>query len=89
MLGTKKFIAFPDLLKYERNAVAISLYMICVVTCRETDTTNLSALWLIRIEAGLSLWRPGFKFGAVYVGFLVEKVALGQIFLRALWFHYQ
>jgi hypothetical protein len=56
-------------------------------TDRQTDATNLPVPWVIWIEAGLSLWRPEFNFGAVYVGFLVEKVALGQDFLRALWFN--
>jgi hypothetical protein len=38
--------------------------------------------WLRRLVAGLSLWRSGFDPGSVHVGFVVEKVALGQVFLR-------
>ena len=35
--------------------------------------------WLRRLVAGLSLWRPGFDPRTVHVGFVVEKVALGQV----------
>jgi hypothetical protein len=38
--------------------------------------------WLRRLVAGLSLQRPRL----VHVGFVVDKVALGQIFLQVLWF---
>jgi hypothetical protein len=30
--------------------------------------------------------RPGFDPGSVHVGFMVDKVALGQVFPRVLWF---
>jgi hypothetical protein len=36
--------------------------------------------WLRRLAAGLSPWRPGFDPGSVHVGFVVDKVALGQGF---------
>jgi len=36
--------------------------------------------------AGLSPQRPGFNPGPVYVGFVVNKVAMVQVFLRALSF---
>jgi hypothetical protein len=42
--------------------------------------------WLRRLVAGLSPRRPGFDVGSVHVGFVVDKVALGQMFLRALRF---
>jgi hypothetical protein len=38
--------------------------------------------WLRRLVAGLSLRRPGFDPGSVHVGCVVDKVALGQVFLR-------
>jgi hypothetical protein len=38
--------------------------------------------WLV---AGLSLWRPRFALRLVPVGFEVDKVALGQVFLQVLW----
>jgi hypothetical protein len=38
--------------------------------------------WLRRLVAGLSLRRPG----SVHVGFVVDKVALGQVFPRVLRF---
>ena len=42
--------------------------------------------WLRRLVAGLSPLRPGFDPGSVHVGFVVDKVALGQVFPRVLWF---
>jgi hypothetical protein len=40
--------------------------------------------WLKRLAAGLSPRRPGFAPGSIHVGFVVDKVALGQVFLRVL-----
>jgi hypothetical protein len=40
-------------------------------------------LWLVslkRLVAGFPLRRPGFKSGSSHVGFVVDKVALGQVF---------
>jgi hypothetical protein len=42
--------------------------------------------WLRRLVAGLSPRRPGFDAGSVNVGFVVDKVALGQVFPRVLRF---
>jgi hypothetical protein len=42
--------------------------------------------WLKRLVAGLSPRKAGFGFWSVHVGFVVDKVALGQVFLRVLWF---
>jgi hypothetical protein len=39
--------------------------------------------WLV---ACLSQRRPGFAPGSVHVGFVVDKLALGQVFFRALLF---
>jgi hypothetical protein len=36
--------------------------------------------WLRRLAAGLPLRRPGFDPESVHVGFVVDKVALGQVF---------
>jgi hypothetical protein len=36
--------------------------------------------WLRRLAAGLPPRRPGFDPGSVHVGFVVDKVALGQVF---------
>jgi hypothetical protein len=38
--------------------------------------------WLTRLVAGLLPRRPGFDPGSVHVGFVVDKVALKQVFLR-------
>ena len=45
-----------------------------------------AVLWLRRLVAGLPPRRPGFDPGSVLVGFVVDKVALGQVFLRLLRF---
>jgi hypothetical protein len=42
--------------------------------------------WLRRLVAGIRPRRPGFDPGSVHVGFVVDKVALGQVFLRVLRF---
>jgi hypothetical protein len=42
--------------------------------------------WLRRLAAGLPPRRPGFDPGPVHVGFVVDKVALGQGFPRVLRF---
>jgi hypothetical protein len=34
----------------------------------------------------LSPRRPGFAPGSVHVGFVMHEVALGQVYLRVLWF---
>jgi hypothetical protein len=36
--------------------------------------------WLRSLVAGLSPRRPGFAPGSIYVGFVVDKVTLGQVF---------
>jgi hypothetical protein len=40
--------------------------------------------WLRWLVAGLSPRRPGFASGSIHMGFVVDKVALGQVFLRVL-----
>jgi hypothetical protein len=40
--------------------------------------------WLKRLVASLSTRRPGFNSESVRVGFVVDKVALGQVFPRVL-----
>ena len=47
---------------------------------------STSVLWLRRLVDGLSLRRPGFDLGSVHVGFVVDKVALWQVFPRVLRF---
>jgi hypothetical protein len=42
--------------------------------------------WLRKLVAGLSPRKPGFAPGSVHVGLVVDKVALGQLFLRVLRF---
>jgi hypothetical protein len=42
--------------------------------------------WFRRLVAGLSPQRPGISPGSLHVGFVVDKLALGQVFPRELWF---
>jgi hypothetical protein len=42
--------------------------------------------WLRRLVAGLPPRRSGFDPGPVHVGFVVDKVALGQVFPRVVRF---
>ena len=51
-----------------------------------TFKTEQAVPWLRRLAAGLSPQRPGFDPGSVHVGFVVNKVALGQVFPRVLRF---
>jgi hypothetical protein len=41
---------------------------------------NKAAPWLRQLVAGLSPWRPRFAPGSVHVGFVVDKMAFGQVF---------
>jgi hypothetical protein len=49
----------------------------------ETLHGRKAVSWLRRLVAGLSPRRPGFNPGSVHVGFVVDKGAPGQVFLRA------
>jgi hypothetical protein len=53
-------------------------------TCRMYGSKAVP--WLRRLVGGLSPWRPGFTPGSIHVGFVVDKVALAQVFLRVLRF---
>jgi hypothetical protein len=38
--------------------------------------------WLKQLVASLSLWKPGSDLRPVFEGFVVDKVALGHVFLQ-------
>jgi hypothetical protein len=48
--------------------------------------SSLAVQWFKRLVAGLSQRRPGFAPGSIHMGFVVDKVSLGQVFLRVLRF---
>jgi hypothetical protein len=52
-------------------------------------TMLLAVPWLRSLVTGLSPRRPGFAPGSIHVGFVVDNVALGQVFLRVLRFSRQ
>jgi hypothetical protein len=39
------------------------------------------------VSCGFSLWMLGFALRTIHVGFVVDKVAMGQAFLLVLWFY--
>ena len=43
-----------------------------------------SCHWLRRFVAGLSTPRPGYDSSSVCVGFMVDRVPLGQVYVRVL-----
>jgi hypothetical protein len=47
---------------------------------------NRTVRWFSQLVIGLSKWRPGFKHTSVCVAFVVDKVALGQVFRQVLRF---
>jgi hypothetical protein len=50
---------------------------------------HLAVPWLRQLVTGLSLQTPRLTLVSLHVGFVVGKVALGQLFLRSLQFHHQ
>jgi hypothetical protein len=48
--------------------------------------TRRAVPWLRSLVTGLSLRRPGFAPGSIHVGFVADKVSLGQVLLRVLRF---
>jgi hypothetical protein len=47
---------------------------------RYINTMSEAVPWLRRLVAGIPPRRPGFDPGSVHVGFVVDKVALEQVF---------
>jgi hypothetical protein len=44
------------------------------------QNVNQAVPWLRRLVVGLQPRRPGFDPGSVHVGFVMDKVTLGQVF---------
>jgi hypothetical protein len=74
-----KFLYYNLSKNYNRHAVLRSVSDIA------GDYTR-AVPWLRRLVAGLSLLRPGFASGPVNIGFVVDEVALRQVYLRVLRF---
>jgi hypothetical protein len=45
---------------------------------------NAEKPWFMRLVAGLSPLRPGIDPMSVHVGFVVDRMAMGQVFFRLL-----
>jgi hypothetical protein len=54
--------------------------------CVGQSGTGVAVPWLRSLVASRLPRRPGFAPGSIHVGFLVDKVALGQVFLLVLRF---
>jgi hypothetical protein len=63
-----------------RTSLLIARNVICL--CNQSTAVP----WLRSLVAGLSPRRAGFAPGSIHVGFVVDKVALGQVFLPVLRF---
>jgi hypothetical protein len=68
---------FPTLFQYSEH-IHLSDY-----------TTIMAVPWLRSLVTGLSPRRPRFATRSIHVGFVVDKVALGQVSLRVLRFSHQ
>jgi hypothetical protein len=71
---TRRLVAWPRCLlkKYMASPTRTPVYTATVAT--------MAVPWLWRLAAGLPPRSPGFDPGSVDVGFVVDKVALGQVF---------
>jgi hypothetical protein len=80
-----------DVLKYDLSTLSSSVLVErpVLVSCMGSVTVKCTncITRLRRLVAGLSSRRPGFDPGSVHVGFVVNKVALGQGFPRVLCFY--
>jgi hypothetical protein len=52
----------------------------------QTQVSSKRIAWLRPLVADLSPQRPGFDASSVHAGFVINKVAVGQAFLRVLRF---
>jgi hypothetical protein len=55
--------------------------VICVTRNHYTVVLGMTVPWLRQIVTGLPLQKSGFSSRPVYVGFVVNKLALAQVFL--------
>jgi hypothetical protein len=57
-------------------------YEIKSVETYPSNPCDWAVPWVRRLVAGLSPRRPGFDPDSVHVGFVVDKIALGQVLLQ-------
>jgi hypothetical protein len=82
-----KEIILNDIYAVSRHCAEILIKLYWSHAMNVTGKTQAEAVpWLRRLAAGLPPGRPGFDPGPVHVGFVVDKVALGQVFPRVLRF---
>jgi hypothetical protein len=66
---------------FEQCTTNLWLNALINIILPETKANEKAVPWLRRLVVGLSPRRHGFDRGSVHVGFVVDKVALGQVFL--------
>jgi hypothetical protein len=89
-----QYVNFMSNLFIGNNGQYIALLKVIIISLQQLQITPLAVSstssilkavsWLRRFVAGLSPRRLGFSLGSVHVGFVVDKVILGQVFLRVL-----
>jgi hypothetical protein len=79
-------IVFWDVLPCKKLSTIILHGNTSQMTILNMSKEPLAVPWLRQLVASLRLWRPRFVPGSVHVGFMVDKVALGQVFLQVLLF---
>ena len=52
------------------------------------NSNNMAVVWPRQKVTLFSPWTPRFNPRAVYLGFVVDNVALGQVFLQVFWFSF-
>jgi hypothetical protein len=69
-----------DLEGNNHDIIQVFIYSFHSLVFRQVHSLFQAVPWLRRLVAGLSPRRPRFDPGPVHVGFVVDKVALGQVF---------
>jgi hypothetical protein len=77
---------YVQILKMAAELTLSNIVHVNRVETRGNYMYHLAVPWLRSLVAGLSPRRPGFAPGSIHVGFVVDKVGLGQVFLRVLLF---
>jgi hypothetical protein len=78
----------PLLVEFDMESLSQFIYFTCVlfVYLFMVYLTTQALSWLKLLVTGLSPRRPGFALRPDHVGFVVDKVAMGQVSLRVLRF---
>jgi hypothetical protein len=86
--ATDTLIHYNSCQPYEHKLAGINFLENRVITYPKSESNQMKEAvpWLRLLVAGLSPQRPGFAPRSIHVGFVVDRVALGQVFLQVLRF---